>query len=176
MPCSCLLLSGNQSKHCVAQSVYSLRSECFLTLLWYTQLQSLTHFRLLHSRTGWHPVYLHQGGSTSVDILVELCFFLSRLYSKNWISACQPINLLFVLATNFSLIQCGAKVGLQPWLVYLSGLSMSLQTKGLLVWFPVRTHAWVVGQPPSRGCLRGNHTLMFLSLFFSFPSPLSKNK
>ena len=30
------------------------------------------------------------------------------------------------------------------------------------------------GQVPSRGCVRGNHTLMFLSLSFSLPSPLSK--
>ena len=35
---------------------------------------------------------------------------------------------------------------------------------------PVRVHAWVLGQVPSRGRVRGNHTLMFLSL----PSPLSK--
>ena len=50
------------------------------------------------------------------------------------------------------------------WLVYLSGLSAGLQTKGSLVWFPVRAHAWVLGQVPSRGCTRESHTLMFLSL------------
>ena len=32
----------------------------------------------------------------------------------------------------------------------------------------------VVGHVPSRGHLRGNHTLMFLSLSFFSPSPLSK--
>ena len=64
----------------------------------------------------------------------------------------------------------------QPWLVWLSGLSAGLQTKGSLDRFPVRAHAWVVGQVPSRGGARGNHTLMFLSLPFSLPSPLSKNK
>ena len=63
-----------------------------------------------------------------------------------------------------------------PWLVRLSGLSAGLRTKGSLVRFPVRAHAWVVGQVPSSGCVRSNHTLMFLSLSFSFPSPLSKNK
>ena len=31
----------------------------------------------------------------------------------------------------------------------------------------ISAHAWVVGQVPSRWHLRGNHTLMFLSLFFS---------
>ena len=41
-------------------------------------------------------------------------------------------------------------------------------------WFPIRAHTWVAGQVPSRGCVRGNHTLMFLSIP---PSLLhSKNK
>ena len=65
---------------------------------------------------------------------------------------------------------------LLPWLVWLSGLSAGLRTTVSLVRFPVRAHAWVVGQVPSRGRVRGNHTLMFL-----FPLPpslplLSKNK
>ena len=60
-----------------------------------------------------------------------------------------------------------------PWLVWLSGLSTSLRTKGLPVRFPVRAHAWAVGQVPSGGHMRGNHMLM---LFFSLPSPLCKNK
>ena len=55
-------------------------------------------------------------------------------------------------------------------------IERGLQTKGLPVPFSVRAHAWVVGQVPSRGHVRGNHILMFLSLSFSFPSPLSKNK
>ena len=63
-----------------------------------------------------------------------------------------------------------------PGCLWLSGLSVGLQSKGLPVRFPVRAHAWVVGQVPSRVHTRGNHTLMLLSLFFSFPSPLSKNK
>ena len=63
-----------------------------------------------------------------------------------------------------------------PWLVWLSGLSAGLQTKGSLDRFPVRAHAWAAGQVPSRGCWRGNHTLMFLSLSFSLSSPLSKSK
>ena len=43
-----------------------------------------------------------------------------------------------------------------PWLVWLSGLSAGLQTKGLLVRFPVRAHAWVVGQVPSMGMQEAN--------------------
>ena len=61
-----------------------------------------------------------------------------------------------------------------PWLVWLSGLSASLRTKGSPLRFPVRAHAWVAGQVPSGGCMRGNHTLMFLSLSFPFPSPSLK--
>ena len=60
----------------------------------------------------------------------------------------------------------------EPWLVWLSGLSVGLQTKGSPVQFPVRAQAWAAGQVSSRGCLRGNHTPMFFfPLFFSpFPS------
>ena len=58
-----------------------------------------------------------------------------------------------------------------PWLVWLRGLSASLRTKGLLFRFLV-AHAWVAGPVPNRGCTRGNHTLMFLSLSVSLPSPL----
>ena len=58
-----------------------------------------------------------------------------------------------------------------PWLVWLSGWSARLWTKGSPVRFLVRAHAWVVSQIPSRGCMRGNHTLMFLSL-----SPWKKSK
>ena len=35
-----------------------------------------------------------------------------------------------------------------PWLVWLSGLSGGLQTKGPQVQFPVRADAWVMGQVP----------------------------
>ena len=63
-----------------------------------------------------------------------------------------------------------------PWLVWLNGLSSSLWTKGLPVWFPDRAHAWVAGQVPSRRYVRGNHTLMLLSLSISLPPSLFKNK
>ena len=39
-----------------------------------------------------------------------------------------------------------------------------LQTKGSPAQFPVRAYAWVAGWVPGRGCMRGNHTLMLLSL------------
>ena len=37
---------------------------------------------------------------------------------------------------------------------------------------PSRAHASVAGQAPNKGRMRGNCTLMFLSLSFSLPSPL----
>ena len=46
-----------------------------------------------------------------------------------------------------------------PWLVWLSGLSVGLQTKGLLVQFPVKAHAWVVSQVPAWGPARGNQPI-----------------
>ena len=52
-----------------------------------------------------------------------------------------------------------------------------LRIKGLVVQFPVRAHAWVVGQVSSRGAReRQPYIDVSLSLSFSFPSPLSNNK
>ena len=62
----------------------------------------------------------------------------------------------------------------QPWKVWISGLSTNLRTKGSLVRFPVRARAWVMGQVPSRGYVRGNHTLMFFSSLFLPPYPCLK--
>ena len=61
---------------------------------------------------------------------------------------------------------------IESWLVWLTRLSARMWTQGLPVLFPVRAHALVVGQVPSWGPVRGNHTLRFLS----FPSTLSRNK
>ena len=66
-------------------------------------------------------------------------------------------------------------MSLKPWLVWLSGLSASLPTKGSLVGLQVRAHAWVVGQVPSQGHVRSNHTLMVSpSLSPSLPLSLKK--
>ena len=59
--------------------------------------------------------------------------------------------------------------------MWLSGLRAGLQSKRSLVLFPVRAHAWVVGQVPSRGHARGNHILMFPSLSLSLPLSLKTN-
>ena len=65
---------------------------------------------------------------------------------------------------------------IQPWLLWLSGLSASLQTKGSLVQFPVREHASVVGQVPSWGHATERQPHTNVSLPLSFLSPHSKNK
>ena len=67
---------------------------------------------------------------------------------------------------------------LTRWLVWLSGLIEGLQTKGSQVQFPVRAHAWVVGQVPSRWrCEIQPHIDVSLSFFLlPFPSLFKKNK
>ena len=61
-----------------------------------------------------------------------------------------------------------------PWLVWLSGLSAGCELKGC--WFDSQSGhmpgLWA--RSPVGGHVRGNNTLMFLSLSFSLPS--SKNK
>ena len=44
-------------------------------------------------------------------------------------------------------------------------LNAGLQNRGGWFHSQSRAHAWVAGQAPSRGHMRGNHTFMFLSLF-----------
>ena len=60
-----------------------------------------------------------------------------------------------------------ALAGVAQW------IECRLQTKGSLVQFPVRAHAWVVGQVPSRGpCERQPHIDVSLPLFLSTFSSL----
>ena len=54
-----------------------------------------------------------------------------------------------------------ALAGVAQWMEHWPG------NPGSPVRFPVRAHAWVVSQVPSRGHMRGNHK--FLSLSFSLP-------
>ena len=63
---------------------------------------------------------------------------------------------------------------LWPRLVWLSGLSASLRARGSPMPYPVRAHAWVAGQVPSGGHVRGSHTLMFVSLSPTPPPSLKK--
>ena len=89
---------------------------------------------------------------------------------------CRFLSFSTVNMSCYSLLvsKVAAKKSNSPgWFI---GLSTGMWTKGSLVRFPARAHAWVAGQAPSRGCTRDNHTLIFLSLSFSLPYPLSKNK
>ena len=82
------------------------------------------------------------------------------------------INLNFPLASTkvpvvtFKEYIKPALAGIARW------IQCELQTKGLPVQFPVRAHAWVAGQVPSRGPrVRQAHIDVSLSLFLPpFPS------
>ena len=100
-----------------------------------------------------------------------------------YFSVVKPFSIDIIRVTSLFMIECwqryerrGEEQNYYPWLVWLSGLSAGLWTRGLLVQFQVRVHACVVGQVPSTGCVRGNHTLMFLPKSFFHPSPLSESK
>ena len=58
--------------------------------------------------------------------------------------------------------------------MWLSGLSAGLRTKGSLVPFPVRAHAWVVGQVPSGGVLERQLHIGVSLLLFLLPFPSLK--
>ena len=62
-----------------------------------------------------------------------------------------------------------ALAGIAQWIEHLS---VNQRVTGPI---PIQGTSWVVGQVPSRGHSRGNHTLMFLSLSFSLPTSLSNN-
>ena len=114
---------------------------------------------------------LHHTHTTLKETITFQSFKLMKNEWKNGIGY-QVQNRTYIHIFNF----WSFKRQILPWLVWLSGLSAGLRTKRLLVRFPVRAHAWVVGQIPSRGYSRSNHTLMLPSFSFSLPSPLFKNK
>ena len=106
----------------------------------------------------------------------SLVRFLIRAHA--WVAGLIPgqgkrqaidVSLSLPLPRNLPLSLKKKKEKKRSWLLWLSELSSDLQTKGSPVRFPVRAHAWVVGQVPSRGHVRGNHTLMF-SYLLSLPS------
>ena len=55
------------------------------------------------------------------------------------------------------------------WLVWLSGLSAGLRTERSRVQFPVRAHAWVVGQVPSQSMY-----LLHINIFLPLPLKIRK--
>ena len=95
---------------------------------------------------------------------------LSRTHEENKENSTYPTRVFVRIKDDTKYKKLRTLPGVAQW------IERGLWTKGSPVLFPVRAHAWVAGQVPSRGYVRSNHTLMFLSLYFSFPSPLSKNK
>ena len=77
----------------------------------------------------------------------------------------QCKTLLNYIKCNFTLKVLWAVLGVAQWIKH--GLRTMLPIR-----FPARAHVWV----PHRGCVKGNSTLMLLSLSFSLPSSISKNK
>ena len=61
---------------------------------------------------------------------------------------------------------------IEPWLVWFSGLSASLWTKGLPVQFPVRAHAWLWARSPDGGVWEATTHWCFSP---SLPLPLKIN-
>ena len=120
---------------------------------------------------GWRDEVI--GWSWGNNILRRPSFFLQEPLCLSPPPALQPYHKHMHTYTSLTLPP--SKLCLLLFLlVWFSGLSTSLPTKWSHPPFPVRTHAWVAGQVPSKRHARGNHPLMFLSLSFSFPSPLSK--
>ena len=115
------------------------------------------------------------------QLFFRICTHLSNITGwKIWLATLpghkeQRVSRLSVIVLIY-VCNDRQKFKKQPWLVWLSIFSASLETKGSPVRFPVRAHAWVASWVPCRGHVRGNHILMFLSFSFSLPSPLSKNK
>ena len=99
--------------------------------------------------------------------MTALYFSFCMLY---FIPLCKDTHTHISIQASFSKVSRSAPAGIAQW------IECRLRTKGSLVGFPVRPHAWGVGQVPNWGCVRGNHTLMFLSPSFSLLPPLSKNK
>ena len=56
-----------------------------------------------------------------------------------------------------------ALAGVAQW------IECCLRTQSLLVGFPVRAHAWVVGWVPGWGCVRGNQSMYLLYIDVSLP-------
>ena len=64
---------------------------------------------------------------------------------------------------------CSKMITIMPWPAWLSWLNVVPPSERLLVRFPVRAHAWVVGQVPSYGCARGNQSLHLSHISVSLP-------
>ena len=112
-------------------------------------------------------------------------FLLTRFIHWSWVLLCPAAvkSIHKFLITVIIFYSSSSKIDIRlhflklqysPQLVWLSGLSAGLQNKGWPIWFPVRTHAWVAGQVPSRGRTRETHWCFSPSLSPSLPVSLKK--
>ena len=139
----------------------------------------LMHAACQGKATNWTASLLHCASAelTLTRVFLGLKFNQSALRLSLSNQSCEAIfSFASSLTYHSGSVPVSQDGAIWPWLVWLSGLSISLWMKRLSLGFPVKAHAWAVGQVSSRGLVRSNHTLMFLSLSFSLPSPLSKNK
>ena len=69
----------------------------------------------------------------------------------------------------------GALAGVAQWIEHWPA-NQKVANQKVAGQFLVRARAWVVPQVPSRGRASGDHILMFVSLSFSLPSSVPKNR
>ena len=114
------------------------------------------------------------GSEQFLNSSVLMAFNISVVFcsTHSTLAKCFPLRTVLILRNEQK------KCIFHPRLVWLSRLSASPWTKGPLVQFPVRAHAWVVGQVPSRGPLREatTHWCFSPSLSPSLPLCLEINK
>ena len=110
-------------------------------------------------------IFLKENFCRKIVSAVNLLGFKFLLY--HLLAIGLYISYLTLLSLSFLIYKNGIIRKLSvPWLVWLSGLSAGLGTKEWLVRFPVRAHAWVVGQVSSWVCVkRQPHSDVSLLLF-----------
>ena len=99
-----------------------------------------------------HPTPRHQNPSSDMGASASWCSLFQDFMKTESV---QSVCALLCKAHLKDFNQC-FKMRVGPWLVWLSGLSASLRTERSLVRFPIRVLAWVVGQVPGCGHIRGN--------------------
>ena len=144
---------------------------CYTYTLWKDSAHQVNSH--IHHLTSFPPFFLVRTVKFSLSKFQLYNTVLSIRVTMLHISFSDLIQRIFVPITVPSI----------SLFVYLKIIMMICSWCGLVDWMPAceskgrrfdfqsRAHAWVAGQVPSEGCARGNHTLMFLSLF-SLPSPL----
>ena len=140
------------------------------------------------SSTYWLNVFLRASFRTyeKSSVLASISQLLKSLNSILMsISNLYIFNQQFIIRVKIILnysddVQCSDEVIIIEWLA-LAGVVQWIEcwpvTQRVATWIPSQgTCLGCRPGTPSGGHARGNHMLMLLSLSFSFPSPLSKNK